>query len=100
MQIGIVGNGYVGGATALLGDSDAIEALIYDRDPEKCSPLELTLKDLTCCSFIFLLNRASILWCSCSTILKSANRLLYEEICQKDKLNKIIYKATIDDPSP
>ena len=53
MQIGIVGNGYVGKATALLR-SDDIKVFIYDKDPEKCSPLSLRLKEIACCSFIFI----------------------------------------------
>jgi UDPglucose 6-dehydrogenase len=53
MQIGIVGNGYVGNATSLL-KSDDVKVFIYDRDNEKCSPLGLKLREIACCDFIFV----------------------------------------------
>ena len=43
MNIGIVGNGYVGKATALFGCKD-INVLIYDKIEEKFYPPEHTLK--------------------------------------------------------
>ncbi len=54
MQIGIVGNGYVGGATALLGNGSSIKTFIYDSDPDKCSPLSIRLKELASCDLIFV----------------------------------------------
>ena len=53
MKIGIVGNGYVGGATALLKNRN-VEVLVYDRDSEKCTPRGTGLQDLIRCSFIFI----------------------------------------------
>ncbi len=53
MKIGIIGNGYVGGATSLLKNRN-VDVLIYDIDEEKCSPRGLTFKDLLQCSFIFI----------------------------------------------
>jgi len=53
MQIGIVGNGYVGNATALL-KCDSVRALIYDKDDEKCDPLGLSLSEVAGCDFIFI----------------------------------------------
>ena len=53
MKIGIVGNGYVGGATALLKNRN-VEVLVYDRDSEKCTPRGTGLQDLIICSFIFI----------------------------------------------
>jgi len=52
-QIGIVGNGYVGRATAILG-CDQVKVFIYDKDPEKCSPIGLRLKEIACCSLVFI----------------------------------------------
>lgn len=53
MKIGIIGNGFVGGATALFACQD-VEVLIYDRNKGKCSPgIEKTL-DLNKCDIIFV----------------------------------------------
>ena len=53
MKIGIIGNGYVGGATALLKNRN-VDVMIYDIDEEKCSPRGLSFEDLLSCSFIFI----------------------------------------------
>jgi len=53
MKIGIVGNGYVGGATALL-KSRNVDVLVYDVDDEKCRPRGTSMKDLLNCSFVFV----------------------------------------------
>jgi len=53
MKIGIIGNGYVGGATALLGNR-AVEVKVYDVDPEKCVPRGVGMDGLLDCSFIFV----------------------------------------------
>ena len=53
MKIGIIGNGFVGRATTLFG-ADFIKDLVYDKDPEKCSPLGTTLADLYDCDFVFI----------------------------------------------
>ena len=52
-KIGIVGNGYVGGATALF-KNDKVEVLIYDKDPRLCEPSSTTLVDLVDCDFVFV----------------------------------------------
>ena len=52
-KIGVVGNGYVGRATALLANRRYLFR-IYDTDPEKCSPEVKVLDDLLPCSFIFV----------------------------------------------
>ena len=52
-KIGIIGNGYVGGATALLANPE-LEVVIYDKDPEKCDPLGVTLEELGTCNFVFV----------------------------------------------
>lgn len=53
MKIGIVGNGYVGGATALLRNR-SVEVLVYDSDSSKCVPRGVVIADLIDCSFIFV----------------------------------------------
>jgi nucleotide sugar dehydrogenase len=53
MKIGIVGNGYVGGATALLKNR-SVEVQVYDVDPEKCVPRGIEIDALLNCSFIFV----------------------------------------------
>jgi len=52
-MIGIIGNGYVGGATALL-EHGKVPFIIYDKDPERCRPAGLSLKDMLACSFVFV----------------------------------------------
>ena len=53
IKIGIVGNGYVGKATALL-ECEKVRVFIYDKDPEKCSPLGLQMRELACCDFVLV----------------------------------------------
>ncbi len=53
MTIGIIGNGYVGGATALLKNR-SVNVLVYDIDTEKCKPRGISLDDMLDCSFIFV----------------------------------------------
>lgn len=53
MKIGIIGNGYVGGATALLKNR-SVETLVYDIDASKCSPRGITMGDVVSCSFVFV----------------------------------------------
>jgi UDPglucose 6-dehydrogenase len=60
MIIGIVGNGFVGKATALLGcrddyaDFEDNTVLTYDVDPEKRNPKDIELKHLVECDFVFV----------------------------------------------
>ena len=53
MQIGIIGNGFVGKATRLL-ECKEIEILTYDINPKLCIPLNLKLIDLLDCEIIFV----------------------------------------------
>ena len=53
MTFGIIGNGFVGKATQLL-KSDNHPIKIYDSDPDKCSPPNITLSDLMDCHIIFI----------------------------------------------
>jgi len=53
MRIGIIGNGFVGGATALL-ECEANDVCVYDIDPDKCKPKGTSLDDLDGCDVIFI----------------------------------------------
>ncbi len=53
VRIGIVGNGYVGKATALL-QSKRTEVVIYDVDPDKCSPKGFDFESLKYCNVVFV----------------------------------------------
>ncbi len=53
MKIGIVGGGFVGGATALL-KCDAIDVIVYDLDPARCYPDGTTIGDLCSCDIVFV----------------------------------------------
>lgn len=53
MKIGIIGNGFVGGATALF-ECPNIEVLIYDRNKSKCSKGVSSLLDLSDCEMVFI----------------------------------------------
>jgi len=60
MNIGIVGHGYVGKATKLLGcrddaaDLDDNIVLVYDIDKDKRVPSDLQMKDLVMCDVVFV----------------------------------------------
>lgn len=53
MKIGVIGNGFVGKATQILGCAD-IELAIYDIDPALCSPPGLTIDKMSDCEVIFI----------------------------------------------
>jgi hypothetical protein len=54
LNIGIIGNGFVGKATQIFKNSK-VKVLTYDIIPELCVPLELTLKELCeTCDIIFV----------------------------------------------
>ena len=53
MKIGIVGNGYVGGATALLAHKKVL-VNIYDKEPSKCDPLGTSLNEIIQCDLVFI----------------------------------------------
>jgi len=60
MNIGIVGHGYVGKATKLLGCRDDYSdlndniVLVYDVDESKRTPCDLQMKDLLMCDVVFV----------------------------------------------
>ena len=53
MKVGIIGNGFVGKATALLA-SEHNEVVVYDVDSSKCVPQGLTLAGMKDCSVLFV----------------------------------------------
>ena len=53
MNIGIIGNGFVGKATKLLKNK-YINLYCYDIDPNLCEPLGINLKDLNVCDIVFI----------------------------------------------
>jgi hypothetical protein len=54
MRIGIIGHGIVGLATALFGQATDVEVLSHDPDPELCTPLGTSLRDVSECEIIFV----------------------------------------------
>jgi UDPglucose 6-dehydrogenase len=53
--LGVIGNGFVGKATQLLGKSPDVTMLVYDIDPTKCIPHGTSLEDLCVkCEIIFV----------------------------------------------
>jgi len=53
INIGIIGNGFVGNATSIF-ECFENKVFIYDIEPEKCKPKELKLIDLIICDIIFI----------------------------------------------
>lgn len=53
MKIGIIGNGFVGQATMLLQNPE-VDILVYDIDPNKCIPKNISLENLSICDIIFI----------------------------------------------
>ena len=53
MKIGIIGNGYVGRATALL-KCDKVDIIIYDINPQLSHPINLNFNELYNCDLIFV----------------------------------------------
>jgi UDPglucose 6-dehydrogenase len=52
IKVGVIGNGFVGKATQILGKCSKM--IIYDIDPQKCIPLGTTLNDICQCQLIFV----------------------------------------------
>ena len=86
MDIGIIGNGFVGKATQLFR-CDEINIKVYDKNPDLCEPFGTNLDDLLKCSIIFVsvptpMNKDGS---CCENIVKSV----------VDKLNNLDYKGFI-----
>ena len=54
IHIGIIGGGFVGSATALLNVNPHLNVLVYDTNPEKCSPKGISFNDLNICKLLFI----------------------------------------------
>ena len=54
MNIGIIGNGFVGNATKILVENSKHNLLVYDLDPLKCYPKGLQFNDLKKCDLVFI----------------------------------------------
>jgi len=52
-KIGIIGGGFVGGATSLL-QSEKVQTIIYDINPERCIPLGSTFNDILNTEAVFI----------------------------------------------
>jgi len=53
ITLGLIGNGFVGGAARQL-ECDKNIVSVYDIDPEKCVPLGTTLQDVAGCDIVFV----------------------------------------------
>lgn len=53
-KVGVIGNGFVGKATQILGKCSIANMIIYDIDPLKCIPLGTTLNDICHCNLVFV----------------------------------------------
>lgn len=93
INIGIIGNGFVGQATSLFG-CEKVKVLVYDVDQTKCNPIGTTLEHLSDeCDVIFVcvptpMNKDG----SCYTgivenvindISKTCNRTILRSCCKK-----------------
>jgi UDPglucose 6-dehydrogenase len=94
LSIGIIGGGYVGSATALFQSSPVINVLIYDIDPTKRRPAEITLQDIVTCDLIFIcVPTPSRPNGACdSSIVESVVSQLY---ALDPSLNQIIVRSTV-----
>ncbi len=58
MKIGVIGGGFVGNATKLFECESPpvqdVHVLTYDKDPEKCCPVDTSLPDLVDCDLVFI----------------------------------------------
>jgi len=93
LKIGIIGNGYVGKATRIL-ECDEICTLVYDIDPDKCSPTNTQLEDLVYCNFVFVcvptpMNKDG----SCNTSIVSS---VISDLADHDyPLERIVVRSTV-----
>jgi len=92
-SIGIVGNGFVGGATYLLKHKN-VKAFIYDIEPEKCIPYEFELSRLTDCRFIFVcVPTPREFRGSCSTY--EVEKVVFELLDNNYDPERIIIRSTV-----
>jgi len=54
-KLGIIGGGFVGGATSLLHSAEGgVECIVYDLVPDRCVPIGTTFEDVLQCQAIFI----------------------------------------------
>lgn len=54
IDIGIIGNGFVGQACRILTECKQVNCVVYDIDPEKCIPRGATLDDIIATDIVFV----------------------------------------------
>jgi nucleotide sugar dehydrogenase len=86
MIIGIIGNGFVGKATAILQNPD-VDLIIYDVNPNLCSPLGTQIEDLKKCELVFV--------CVPTPMYKDGS--CYLGIVES-VINELVEKKVINDP--
>jgi len=93
--VGVIGNGFVGKATQLLGKSPNVAILVYDIDATKCIPPGTTLGDLcTKCQLIFVCvpTPLSLETSRCDT---SIVRRVVNDIRRQSESVAIIVRSTV-----
>lgn len=96
INIGIIGGGFVGGATSLLSSND-VNTIIYDLDPNKCKPEGTTFEDILQTEGVFI-----CVWTPITTTDEEygkCNTKLVESIIKKLRDNNyngyIIIRSTV-----
>lgn len=93
--IGIIGNGFVGNATSQFKNK-IIDCLIYDINPEKCSPNNLTLKELCKKSDIIFICVPTPMKKDGSCFLGIIENLIFEMVQYIDfNIKPIVIRSTI-----
>jgi UDPglucose 6-dehydrogenase len=97
MKIGIIGNGFVGKATTILGCKD-IEIIAYDKNPDLCVPKGTKIEDMKECELIFISvptpMRKEDGKC-CLNIVKSVVKELKEKNIVDEPNNFIVIRSTV-----
>lgn len=92
MNIGIIGNGFVGKSTNVLKNKD-VNIMCYDINPKLCIPTGLTLLDMKKCDIIFIsvptpMNKDGSV---CTSIIK----LLVNQLNNLNYLGFIVIRSTV-----
>jgi UDP-glucuronate decarboxylase len=88
MKIGIIGFGFVGKATSLF-QHPSFKYYIYDLDPSKCQPQNLTLKQMEECDIIFIALPTPM------NIDGSCDTSIIENVLKKLNHKNIVIRSTI-----
>lgn len=94
LRVGIIGGGFVGKATALLGN-DNVDLMIYDLDVSRCVPRNIIFQDLEKCDLIFIcVPTPSSLDGSCDTsIVKNVVNKIRTELVKFS--GNIVIRSTV-----